>query len=176
MLLVLILPCTKKPIGVRTPQASVWSICKKVHEPSICFKTILPTALTTPKFNIYKALDVEIQAASVQINKTISIITSLMHKYPDKPGLSPALRGCKDLYEMMPDSINNAIASLAEHAAKEAQFQFGSIASYHLSCTIGFEEMETVVPFPADAKLVWDLAANCGDIANAIWNRVKRTP
>ena len=34
---------TKKPIGVRTPQARVWSICKKLKEPGICFKTILRT-------------------------------------------------------------------------------------------------------------------------------------
>jgi pectinesterase inhibitor-like protein len=169
---------TKKPIGVRTPQACVWSICKKVTEPSLCFKTILPKALTTPKFNIYKALEVEIQAASVQINKTIPIISSFMPKYADNPDVSSSLRICKEQYEMMPDSITNAVAALAVHNAKEAQFQFGSISLSHRYCAEAFAESDKYrdIPFAADAKLVNDLATNCGDIANAIWDRVKRTP
>lgn len=172
---------TKKPIRVRTPQARVWSMCKKLEDPSragICFKTILPKALTTPKFNIYKALEVETQAASVQINKTLAIITSLIPKYANNADVSGSLDCCKQQYEMMPDSITNAVAALAVRNAQEVNAQFSGILSYHTSCVDTFAESNDypVAPFAADAKIVSDLATNCLDIAAAIMNRVKRTP
>jgi len=96
------------------------------------------------------------------LTKTIPIITSFMAKYADNPDVSASLRICKEQYEMMPDSINNALAALAVRNAEEVTFQCGSIKSYHMSCAVAFAESKNyrVIPFAADAKVVCDIASN----------------
>ena len=79
---------------------------------------------------------------------------------------------------MMPDSITNVVAALAARNAKEVNFQCGTITTHHMGCAEAFAESEKyrVVPFAADAKVVYGLASNCAGIANTITNRVKPTP
>ncbi|MCH83547.1 pectinesterase inhibitor [Trifolium medium] len=160
--------------AVRTPQARVWTICKPTTNPLLCYKTLLPKALSTPKFNMYKAVDVEIQEAQAQVVKTVAKIANSIFTSSDK-NIANALTICKEQYGNMVDSLIEVITLVSKRNAVEARFKFSAFISYHSSCEQAFVESKNAIPpFADDAKVVYDLGANILDILKAIEDRETR--
>ncbi|KAJ1414414.1 Pectinesterase inhibitor domain [Sesbania bispinosa] len=159
--------------AVRTPQARVWTICKPTTNPLLCFKTILPQILSAKRFNMYKAVEIEVLAAQKQVQKTAGVINALLAKPGNPKSLNDSLSTCKDQYSNMLDSISETIKVVAQRNAIEARFKFSAVLSYHASCNDDFGAGVTS-PFADDAKLVYDLGGNCLDIMKAIEDRESR--
>jgi len=173
---------TKKANGIRTPEARVRRMCKTLKNPMMCYDTILPKAESTPKFNIYKALEVETQETSIRINKTIKIMDLRMtpstikyipnNFFPHSEDNSLPL--CRELYGKMLKSITAAVASVAKRNAVEARTQLLEALSYHFACDKSYGDQVSV--FYQDALKSGDLASNSLGLAEAIINRVKPRP
>ncbi|GAU47322.1 hypothetical protein TSUD_377960 [Trifolium subterraneum] len=160
--------------AIRTPQAHVWTICKPTTNPLLCYKTLLPKALSNPKFNMYKAVEVEIQEAQIQVVKTVAKIAGSIFTSSDK-NIADALKICKEQYGNMIDSIIETVTLVSNRNAVEARFKFSAFISYHSSCEQAFIESKNAnSPFADDAKVVYDLGANILDILKAIEDRESR--
>ncbi|KAK7303542.1 hypothetical protein RJT34_14449 [Clitoria ternatea] len=157
--------------AARTPQARVWTICKPTTNPLVCFKTILPQALTG-RFNIYKALEVEIAAAQQQVNKTASSINTLLARPDNSKDMAESLSTCKDQYENIVDAINDTVKQVSTRNVVEARFKFSAVLSYHSTCNDEFGKEKS--PIANDAQGVYDLGGNCLDIMKAIEEREAR--
>jgi pectinesterase inhibitor-like protein len=160
--------------AIRTPQARVWTICKPTTNPVLCYKTILPRALSSPKFNMYKALEEEIKATQVQVVKTVGHIATAILTSNDK-NIADALAICKDQYGMIVDAVAESVLLVSKRNAGEARFKFSGVISYNSACKDVFvESNNAIAPFAADAQAVVDHASNCLDIMKAIEDRDRR--
>ncbi|CAI8590429.1 unnamed protein product [Vicia faba] len=76
--------------GHLATQTHIFKMCKPTSYPLLCYKTLLPKALVTPRFNIHRALEVEVQAAQTQVIKTVTSIETHL----SKPGTSKDTVDC----------------------------------------------------------------------------------
>ena len=158
--------------ATRTIQARVWTICKPTTNPLLCYKTILPQAMETPKFNMYKALETEIQAAQTQVVKTAANIATLIFQSSEtNKSVSDALETCKEQYSNIVDAITESISLVSKRDVGEARFKFSAVISYYSACKEAFLESEIDSPIGPDAQAVYDLGGNCLDIMKAIEDR-----
>jgi len=156
--------------AVRTPQARVWSLCKPTTNPYMCFTTILPHVITLPKFNVYKALEIEIDATRVLVGNTTILINTLLTNPANSKDLNDSLSICSDQFDSMMDAINETITVIAQRNVAEARFKFSAVLSYLSACTDEF----TNSPIVKEGKDVYDLGGNCLDIMKAIEDRESR--
>ena len=173
---------TKKANGIRTPEDHVRRMCKTLKNPTMCYDTILPKALSTPRFNIYTALEVETQETSIRINKTIKIMDlrmtpSTIKFIPNKMFSHTEdnnLPLCRELYGKMLKSITAAVASVAKRNAVEARTQLLEALSYHSACDKAYRDEVSI--FYQDALKSGDLVSNSVGLAETIINRGKPRP
>ncbi|XP_061373646.1 uncharacterized protein LOC133315980 [Gastrolobium bilobum] len=154
----------------RTPQARVWALCKPTTNPVLCYKTILPRAFG--KFNIYKALEVEVIATQNQVKRTSSLIALLLAKQSLSKSLRESLTTCQEQYSNMIDDIDITIKEVARRNVVEARFKFSAVLSYQASCNDEF--IDGPSPIANEAQGVYDLGGNSLDLMKAIEDREAR--
>ncbi|TKY72356.1 pectinesterase protein [Spatholobus suberectus] len=158
--------------SARTPQARVWTICKSTSNRNLCYKTILPMAVGSARFNVYKALKTEILATQKQVQATLNVIASLLTKPGNSNNTSDSLRICQDQYGNILDSIDQTIKQLVQRNVVEAQYKFSGVLPFCSTCNDEFKGLTS--PIAKEAKDVYDLGSNCVDILAAIVDREKR--
>ncbi|XP_004486562.1 uncharacterized protein [Cicer arietinum] len=163
--------------AARTTEARIWNMCKPTTNPVVCYKTILPEATKTQKFNMYKALEVEIQAAQTQVIQTATNIATLIFQSSNNKDVSDALNTCKDQFSNIVDAITESVDLVSKRNVGEARFKFSAVISYYSACKDAFTESNITFPIAADAQAVYDLGGNCLDLMKAIEDkeRARRT-
>ncbi|CAL5184116.1 unnamed protein product [Lathyrus oleraceus] len=156
-------------------QARVLNMCKTTTNPSLCYKTILPKALETPKFNMYKALEIEIQAAQVQVLKTATSIATLLWKSGSDKAIADSLTVCKNQYRNIVEAVTESVSLVSKRNVGDARFKFSAVISYYLACKESFEESQITSPIAADAQTVYDLGGNCLDLMKAIEDKERKS-
>ncbi|XP_058752493.1 uncharacterized protein LOC131625670 [Vicia villosa] len=151
-----------------TIQTRLLNMCKPTTNPSLCYKTILPKALESPKFNMYKALEIEVQAAQVQVIKTATTIATLLWKSGSDKNIAGALNDCKEQFKNIADSVTKSVTLVSQRNIVDARNEFSAVFSYFSACRESFEESQITLPIAADGQMVHDLAGNCLDLMKAI--------
>ncbi|KAK7331254.1 hypothetical protein VNO77_25474 [Canavalia gladiata] len=157
--------------AARTPEARLWNICKPTTNPILCYKTIFPQVINS-SFNIYKALEIEIFATQKQVENTSSLMTTLLAKPGNSKDMIESLQTCKDQYNNILDSIQDALKQVANRNAIEARFKFSAVLSFHSTCNDQFTNGNS--PIANEAQVVYDLGGNCLDIMKAIEDKENR--
>ncbi|XP_045796776.1 uncharacterized protein LOC123891033 [Trifolium pratense] len=149
----------------------ILKICNEGGDKTVrCIETL--SKLFQGPFDVVKALEIEVNTTLSTVKTLVDTIVRLRNDPSTDKRAIDALDICRDQYDMMLDSINQAMEILPQQNFVDAYNNMCAVISYNSACQEGWDESPGVVR-PWDVEPLIQSTVICVDILDNIVNNHK---